>query len=129
FFLSLEDDLMRIFGSNKLDGMLQKLGLKENEAIIHPWINKALEKAQQKVEARNFESRKNVLKFDNVMNDQRKVIYEQRRDLMEATDVSETIVEMRHETVERIVDQHIPANSYAEQWNAQGLHEEALRIF
>src|SRR5690348_5753760 len=82
FFLSLEDDLMRIFGSNKLDGMLQKLGLKENEAIIHPWINKALEKAQQKVEARNFDIRKNVLKFDNVMNDQRKVIFEQRVDFM-----------------------------------------------
>jgi len=129
FFLSLEDDLMRIFGSERMDGMLQKFGLREGEAIVHPWVNKALEKAQQKVEARNFESRKNVLKFDNVMNDQRKVIYEQRRDLMEATDVSETIVEMRHETVERIVDQHIPANSYAEQWNAQGLHEEALRIF
>ncbi|HEY2892347.1 MAG TPA: preprotein translocase subunit SecA [Dongiaceae bacterium] len=129
FFLSLEDDLMRIFGSERMDSMLQKFGLREGEAIVHPWVNKALEKAQQKVEARNFESRKNVLKFDNVMNDQRKVIYEQRRDLMEATDVSETVVEMRSETVERIVEQHIPANSYAEQWNTQGLHEEALRIF
>src|SRR4029077_20168260 len=129
FFLSLEDDLMRIFGSERMDSMLQKFGLREGEAIVHPWVNKALEKAQQKVEARNFESRKNVLKYDNVMSDQRKVIYEQRRDLMEATDVSEPVVEMRHETVERIVDQHIPANSYAEQWKAQGLHEEALRIF
>jgi preprotein translocase subunit SecA len=129
FFLSLEDDLMRIFGSERMDAMLQRFGLREGEAIVHPWVNKALEKAQQKVEARNFESRKTVLKFDNVMNDQRKVIYEQRKDLMEATDVSETIVEMRQETVERIVDQHIPANSYAEQWNAQGLHEEVLRIF
>jgi preprotein translocase subunit SecA len=129
FFLSLEDDLMRIFGSERMDSMLKRFGLREGEAIVHPWVNKALEKAQQKVEARNFEQRKEVLKYDNVMNDQRKVIYEQRRDLMEATDVSETVVEMRHETVERIVDQHIPANSYAEQWNAQGLHEEALRIF
>ncbi len=129
FFLSLDDDLMRIFGSERMDSMLQRLGLKEGEAIVHPWINKALEKAQQKVEARNFESRKNILKFDDVMNDQRKVIYEQRRELMVATDVSQTIAEMRQETVSHMVEQHIPANSYAEQWNAQGLHEEALRIF
>ena len=129
FYLSLDDDLMRIFGSERMDSMLQRLGLKEGEAIVHPWINKALEKAQQKVEARNFESRKNILKFDDVMNDQRKVIYEQRRELMVATDVSQTIAEMRQETVDHMVEQHIPANSYAEQWNAQGLHEEALRIF
>jgi len=129
FYLSLDDDLMRIFGSERMDSMLQRLGLKEGEAIVHPWINKALEKAQQKVEARNFESRKNILKFDDVMNDQRKVIYEQRRELMVATDVSQTIAEMRQETVGHMVEQHIPANSYAEQWNAQGLHEEALRIF
>src|SRR5206468_4185000 len=129
FFLSLEDDLMRIFGSDRLDSMLQRLGLREGEAIVHPWINKALEKAQQKVEARNFEARKNILKFDDVMNDQRKVIYEQRRELMVATDVSQTIVEMRHETIDNMVEQHIPANSYAEQWNTKGLHEEALRIF
>ena len=125
FFLSLEDDLMRIFGSERMDSMLQRLGLKEGEAIVHPWINKALEKAQQKVEARNFEIRKNLLKYDDVMNDQRKVIYEQRRELMVATDVSQTVAEMRHETVDDMVEQHIPANSYAEQWNAQGLHEEA----
>ena len=111
---------MRIFGSERMDSMLQRLGLKEGEAIVHPWINKALEKAQQKVEARNFESRKNILKFDDVMNDQRKVIYEQRRELMVATDVSQTIAEMRQETVGHMVEQHIPANSYAEQWNAQG---------
>ena len=129
FFLSLEDDLMRIFGSERMDSMLQKFGLKEGEAIVHPWVNKALEKAQQKVEARNFETRKNILKFDNVMSDQRRVIYEQRRDLMEATDVSETIGEMRTETIERIVEQHMPANSFAEQWNTKGLHEEVLRIF
>ncbi len=129
FFLSLEDDLMRIFGSERMDSMLQRFGLREGEAIVHPWVNKALEKAQQKVEARNFEARKNVLKFDNVMNDQRKVIYEQRRDLMRATDVSGTVVEMRHDTIERMVEQHVPANSYAEQWNVKGLHEEVLRVF
>src|SRR6188768_1819910 len=121
FFLSLEDDLMRIFGSDKLDGMLQKLGLKENEAIIHPWINKALEKAQQKVEARNFDIRKNLLKFDNVMNDQRKVIFEQRLELMKDETADETIVDMRHEVVEGLVAKHIPENAYAEQWDVAGL--------
>jgi preprotein translocase subunit SecA len=126
FFLSLEDDLMRIFGSNKLDGMLQKLGLKENEAIIHPWINKALEKAQQKVEARNFDIRKNLLKFDNVMNDQRKVIFEERLDLMRDEAVDETIADMRHSVIEDLVAKHIPANAYAEQWDVEGL-DNALR--
>ena len=96
FYLSLEDDLMRIFGSNRMDGVLQKLGLQEGEAITHPWINKALEKAQQKVEARNFDSRKYVLKYDDVMNDQRKVIFEQRIDIMGHDDVSETVADMRH---------------------------------
>ena len=99
FFLSLEDDLMRIFGTDKLDGMLTKLGLKENEAIIHPWINKALEKAQQKVEARNFDIRKNILKFDNVMNDQRKVIFDQRVEWMQDTAVVEVVADMRHNSV------------------------------
>ena len=108
FFLSLEDDLMRIFGSDKLDGMLQKLGLKENEAIIHPWINKALEKAQQKVEARNFDIRKNLLKYDNVMNDQRKVIFEERLDLMRDEAVDETVAGMRHSVIEDLVAKHIP---------------------
>ena len=126
FFLSLEDDLMRIFGSDKLDGMLQKLGLKENEAIIHPWINKALEKAQQKVEARNFDIRKNLLKFDNVMNDQRKVIFEERLDLMRDEAVDETIADMRHSVIEDLVAKHIPANAYAEQWDVAGL-DTALR--
>src|SRR5690606_11228722 len=97
FFLSLEDDLMRIFGSERMDGMLQKLGLQEGEAIVHPWINRALAKAQQKVEARNFEIRKQLLKFDDVMNDQRKVVYEQRREIMRAPDVHEMIADMRHE--------------------------------
>ncbi len=121
FFLSLEDDLMRIFGSDKLDGMLQKLGLKENEAIIHPWINKALEKAQQKVEARNFDIRKNLLKFDNVSNDQRKVIFEQRLDLMKDETAEETIADMRHDVIEALVSRHIPENAYAEQWDVAGL--------
>ena len=126
FFLSLEDDLMRIFGSDKLDGMLQKLGLKENEAIVHPWINKALEKAQQKVEARNFDIRKNLLKFDNVMNDQRKVIFEERLELMRDEAVDETIADMRHSVIEDLVAKHIPANAYAEQWDVAGL-DTALR--
>ncbi|MBW7852165.1 MAG: preprotein translocase subunit SecA [Rhodospirillales bacterium] len=128
FFLSLEDDLMRIFGTNRMDGMLQKLGLKEGEAIIHPWINKALEKAQQKVEARNFDIRKNLLKFDDVMNDQRKVIYEQRKDLMQATEVSQTVLDMRHEVIDAMVARCIPEKAYAEQWDVHGLHEECLRI-
>jgi preprotein translocase subunit SecA len=129
FFLSLEDDLMRIFGSQRMDGMLQKLGLQEGEAIVHPWINKALEKAQQKVEARNFDIRKNLLKFDDVMNDQRKVIYEQRKELMSATDVSQAIVDMRHETVEDMVAKCVPPRAYPEQWDVAGLHEEVLRVF
>jgi preprotein translocase subunit SecA len=126
FFLSLEDDLMRIFGSNKLDGMLQKLGLKENEAIVHPWINKALEKAQQKVEARNFDIRKNLLKFDNVMNDQRKAIFEERLELMRDEAVDETVNGMRHSVIEDMVTKHLPANAYAEQWDVAGL-DEGLR--
>ena len=103
FFLSLEDDLMRIFGSERMDGMLQKLGLEKGEAIVHRWINKALEKAQQKVEARNFDIRKNLLKFDDVMNDQRKVIYEQRRDLMDLNDVSDTIIDVRSNVIDLMV--------------------------
>ncbi len=129
FFLSLEDDLMRIFGSERMDGMLRKLGLKEDEAIVHPWINKALEKAQQKVEARNFEIRKQILKFDDVMNDQRKVIYEQRKDIMRASEVSEQIVDMRHEVIDTLIARCIPANAYAEQWEIATLHEESRRIF
>ena len=128
FFLSLEDDLMRIFGSGKLDGMLQKLGLKENEAIVHPWINKALEKAQQKVEARNFDSRKNVLKFDNVSNDQRKVIFEQRLELMRDENAEETVSGMRHEVIDRLVAKHIPENAYPEQWDIDGLDAAAREV-
>jgi preprotein translocase subunit SecA len=129
FFLSLEDDLMRIFGSERMDSMLRKLGLEEGEAIVHPWINKALEKAQQKVEARNFDMRKQLLKFDDVMNDQRKVIFEQRREMMSTDDVSELIKDMRAEVVEDIVDKCIPEKAYAEQWDTDGLHEEVTRVF
>ncbi len=128
FFLSLEDDLMRIFGSERIDGMLRRLGLEEGEAIVHPWINKALEKAQKKVEERNFEIRKNLLRFDDVMNDQRKVVYEQRKDLMQTEDVSQTITEMRHEVIGDAVSRAIPERAYPEQWDVAALHEEALRL-
>tara|TARA_Y100001934_G_scaffold283321_1_gene402170 strand:+ start:183 stop:2987 length:2805 start_codon:yes stop_codon:yes gene_type:complete len=126
FFLSLEDDLMRRFGSERMDGMLGKLGLKKDEAIIHPWINKAIETAQKKVESMHYEVRKNLLKFDDVMNDQRKVVYEQRKDLMRANDVSETIQEMRHDVVEDIVDDYIPEKSYPDQWDMKGMSSAVL---
>ena len=129
FFLSLEDDLMRIFGSQRMDAWLQRLGLKEGEAIIHDWINKALAKAQQKVEARNFDIRKQLLRFDDVMNDQRKAIYEQRRDMMRAADIADQVVDMRHEVIDDLVARTIPANEYAEKWDTHALHEEVLRIF
>jgi preprotein translocase subunit SecA len=128
FFLSLEDDLMRIFGSDRLDSMLTRLGLKEGEAIIHPWINKALEKAQQKVEARNFDIRKNLLKFDNVQNDQRKVIFDQRVELMKDESVAETVNDMRHAFIEDLVTKHVPEHAYAEQWDVAGLKEELNRV-
>ena len=129
FFLSLKDDLMRIFGSEKMDALLQRLGLEKGEAIAHPWVNKALEKAQQKVEARNFEIRKNILKFDNVLNDQRKVIFEQRLDIMEAAEVDETVAEVREQVTEDMVTRHIPERAYAEQWDAPGLQEEVTKVF
>ncbi len=128
FYLSLQDDLMRIFGSERMDGMLRKLGLEDGEAIIHPWINKALEKAQQKVEARNYDIRKNLLKFDDVMNDQRKVIYEQRIDLMNQSDVSETIKDMRADVIDQMVSRHIPEKAYPEQWDINGLTEEVREV-
>jgi preprotein translocase subunit SecA len=128
FFLSLDDDLMRIFGSDKLEGMLTKLGLKEGEAIIHPWINKALEKAQQKVEARNFDLRKNILKYDDVANDQRKVIFDQRIDLMKDGNVSETVADMRHALIDEMVAKHIPENAYPEQWDTTGLQDAVKHI-
>jgi preprotein translocase subunit SecA len=129
FFLSLEDDLMRIFGSQRMDGMLKTLGLKEDEAIIHPWINKALEKAQAKVEARNFDIRKNLLKFDNVMNDQRKAIFEQRRELLSDADLSETVADMRHQVIDDLFATHIPEKSYVEQWDIEGLTQAMKNIF
>ncbi len=129
FFLSLEDDLMRIFGSDRMDGMLRRLGLEDGEAIYHPWINRALAKAQEKVEARNFEIRKNLLRFDDVMNDQRKVVYAERVDLMRATDVSDSVADMRAHVIEGLVARHIPENAFAEQWDADGLRQEALRVF
>ncbi|MFD2234297.1 preprotein translocase subunit SecA [Phaeospirillum tilakii] len=128
FFLSLEDDLMRIFGSERMDVMLQRLGMKKGEAIIHPWINKALEKAQQKVEARNFDVRKNLLKFDDVMNDQRKVIYEQRKELMAADSVAEEIAGFREDVIQAMVTRCIPERAFADQWDVAGLHEEVRRV-
>ncbi|WP_279479019.1 preprotein translocase subunit SecA [Aureimonas sp. SK2] len=124
FYLSLQDDLMRIFGSERMDTMLTRLGLKEDEAIVHPWINKALEKAQKKVEARNFDIRKNLLKYDDVMNDQRKVIFEQRLELMDAGSLAETVADMRHELIETLVAKRMPENAYPEQWETAELTEE-----
>ena len=128
FYLSLQDDLMRIFGSDRMSVMLQRLGLPEGEPLVHPWISKALEKAQQKVEARNFDIRKNLLKYDNVMNDQRKVIYEQRKELMEASDVSETIIDMRHEQLEAAVYRFLQYGSSPKDWNIDGLTQELARM-
>jgi preprotein translocase subunit SecA len=128
FYLALDDDLMRIFGSERMDTMLQRLGMKEGEAIVHPWINKALEKAQQKVEARNFDARKNLLKFDNVMNDQRKVIFEQRIDIMRGEDIQETVDDMRHQVIDDTVTKHIPPDAYPEQWDATGLREKLREV-
>jgi preprotein translocase subunit SecA len=129
FFLSLEDDLMRIFGSEKLGDYLQKLGLEQGEAIVHTWINKAIERAQQRVEARNYDIRKHLLKYDDVMNDQRKVVYGQRNELMDTGDVADLIATMRVEVVEDLVARLIPENTYAEQWQTDSLHTECLRLF
>ena len=128
FFLSLEDDLMRIFGSDRMGGMLQRLGLKEGEAIVHPWINKALEKAQKKVEARNFDTRKNVLKYDDVMNAQRKEVYAQRKEFMKLDDVSETVAEMRAEVLETMVSARIPEKAFREQWQLKELTADVSRL-
>jgi preprotein translocase subunit SecA len=124
FYLSLEDDLMRIFGSDRLDKMLQRLGMQEGEAIVHPWVNKSLEKAQAKVEGRNFDIRKQLLKFDDVMNDQRKVIFGQRREIMEAEDLSEIVRDMRHQVIDDLVDTHMPKQAYADQWETEALDTE-----
>lgn len=129
FFISLEDDLMRIFGSEKLDGMLRKLGVQEGEAISHTWISKALERAQQKVEARNFDIRKHLLRYDDVMNDQRKIIYEQRRELMQSDDISEMVDEIKEEVIETVVRTHASEAVVADQWDIKGFHAECNRIF
>ncbi len=128
FFLSLEDDLMRIFGSDRMGGMLQRLGLKDGEAIVHPWINKALEKAQKKVEARNFDTRKNVLKYDDVMNAQRKEVYAQRKEFMKATDVTETVADMRAEVIETMVMRRVPEKAFSEQWELKELADDLRRV-
>lgn len=126
FYLSLDDDLMRIFGSERLEKVLSTLGMQEGEAIIHPWVNKSLERAQAKVEGRNFDIRKQLLKFDDVMNDQRKVIFSQRREIMEAEDLSEITRDMRHQVIDDLVDEFIPPNTYADQWDGEGLHAAVI---
>ena len=128
FFLSLEDDLMRIFGSERLDKMLSTLGMKEGEAIVHPWVNKSLEKAQAKVEGRNFEIRKQLLKFDDVMNDQRKVIFAQRLEVMRSEDVSEIIQDMRYQLIDDLIGNHVPPKTYPDQWDMDGLHLSLIHI-
>ena len=128
FYVSIEDDLLRIFAAERLDSIMRRLGIKEDEAIVHPWMNKALETSQKKVEQRNFEIRKNLLKYDNVTNDQRKAIFEQRIDFMRSNDVSEDITEMRHDVIEDMVDTAMPPKSYSEQWNMDGLQENVARI-
>lgn len=129
FFLSLEDDLMRIFGSERLEAMLVRLGLKEGESITHPWVNKALERAQKKVEARNYDIRKHLLKYDDVMNDQRKVVYQQRKHVMNSESIHEMIVEARIDLIHHTLHAHISESNHIEQWDIAGLHEELLRIF
>ncbi len=129
FYISLEDDLMRIFGSQKLDVMLRKLGVAEGEAISHQWINKALERAQQKVEARNFDIRKHLLRYDDVMNDQRKIIYNQRREIMQSDTVHQMVADMREDVIHECIDAHAPENSLPDQWDLKGLHAEGIRLF
>ncbi|MEO1000581.1 MAG: SEC-C metal-binding domain-containing protein, partial [Pseudomonadota bacterium] len=129
FFLSLEDDLMRIFGSDRLDKMLKTLGMKEGEAIVHPWVNKALERAQGKVEARNFDIRKQLLKYDDVMNDQRKAIFGQRLEIMEAESVEDVVTDMRHQVIDDLIATHIPKRAYADQWTTEALYAELLKTF
>ncbi len=127
FFLSLEDDLMRIFGSSRLDSVLGKIGMEENEAIVHPWINKSLEKAQKKVEGRNFDIRKQLLKYDDVMNDQRKAIFSQRMEVLESTDVTDIVQDMRYETIDELVDQFVPPDSYPDQWELDKLQGQMAK--
>ncbi|WP_037228183.1 preprotein translocase subunit SecA [Roseobacter sp. GAI101] len=126
FYLSLEDDLMRIFGSERLEKVLTTLGLKEGEAIIHPWVNKSLERAQAKVEGRNFDIRKQLLKFDDVMNDQRKVVFRQRRDIMESADLSEITSDMREQVIDDLIDEYMPPKTYSDQWDGPGFQAAVL---
>ena len=126
FYLSLEDDLMRIFGSDRLDKVLKTLGLQEGEAIVHPWVNKSLERAQAKVEGRNFDMRKQLLKFDDVMNDQRKVIFSQRHEIMATKDLNEITTDMRHQVIDDLVEIHMPPKSYADQWDNEGLYAAVI---
>ncbi len=128
FFLSLEDDLMRIFGSERLEKLLNTLGMKEGEAIIHPWVNKSLEKAQAKVEGRNFDIRKHLLKYDDVMNDQRKAIFGQRMEIMEAENLSDVVADMRHQVIDDLVDEHMPPKTYADQWTMEALYADVIRL-
>jgi len=129
FFLSMEDDLMRIFGGERMDGLMKKFGFEEGESLVHPWLNRAVEKSQERVETRNYEIRKNLLKFDNVMNDQRKAIYDQRKDVMLSDDLSDVIKDMRTQIVEDMVTAHIPPRAYPHEWDTDGLSIECSRIF
>ncbi|MEM8988160.1 MAG: preprotein translocase subunit SecA [Pseudomonadota bacterium] len=129
FFLSLEDDLMRIFAPDRMNSIMQGLGFEKGEPIVHPWMTKAVERAQKKVEARNFDIRKNLLKYDDVLNDQRKAIYEQRREFMEAEDVNDIVTDMRHQYIDDAVNRYIPPKSYAEQWDVDGLSEDVKEVF
>ncbi|MFT9253636.1 MAG: preprotein translocase subunit SecA [Acetobacter okinawensis] len=129
FFISLQDDLMRIFGSDRMGGMFQKMGMQEGEAIVHPWLSKALERAQKKVEARNFDMRKNTLKYDDVMNDQRKEVYAHRREFMAQDDVSAIVAEAQDDVTDTLVARHIPEKSFAEQWDVEGLTQQVHKVF
>lgn len=129
FYVSLEDDLMRIFGSERISGLLEKLGLKQGESIVHPWISRTLETAQKKIEGRNYDARKQLLRFDDVMNDQRKFVYGQRGEVMDATSIAERVTNMRHEVIEDLVFSRIPEKSFVDEWDLDGLESEMRRIF
>ena len=129
FYICLEDDLLRIFAAERLDAIMRGLGIQEDEAIVHPWMNKALETSQRRVEQRNFEIRKNLLKFDDVINDQRKVVFEQRIEFMRTADVSGIVKDMRHEVAETAINRAMPEKAYAEQWDVPGLIESIEEVF
>ena len=129
FYICLEDDLLRIFAADRLDAIMRGLGIQEGEAIVHPWMNKALETSQRRVEQRNFEIRKNLLKYDDVINDQRKAIFEQRIEFMRTADVAPIVKDMRHDVVEKLVWRHMPEKAYPEQWNTPELMVEGEEIF